>query len=145
VKTNETSDLKCLCEEIDQFIKMEAGHQIFERFKCNNSPLVLHYPSNGYHGTPSPADSGIMSPMTPLGSMTGSTPEHLTGFQASSSPFQSQSECHVANSPFLVNSSQSDDENRQHYYSEQDCQTVVPQNQFQRWQNSMVGIFVVYF
>ena len=42
-----------------------------------------------YHGTPSPADSGVMSPMTPLSSWTGSTPEHLSnGLQSSPFPVQ---------------------------------------------------------
>ena len=121
---------------------MEAGHTTFERLKCNNSPLVHHYTSNFYHGTPSPADSGIMSPMTPLGSLTGSTPEHLTGFQASSSPFQLQNDFHVATSPFPMTSSPSDDENQKNYYCEQDCQSFEPQKSIQSWQTSMVRVLV---
>ena len=46
-----------------------------------HSPI---FQTSFYHGTPSPADSGVMSPTTPLGSWPSSTPEHLTnGFQLS--------------------------------------------------------------
>jgi len=64
--------------------------------------------------------------MTPVSSLTGSTPEHLTGFQTSPFPYPHGSVDEATTiSPFPLSSPRSDDERQQQqYYSEHDFATV---------------------
>ena len=112
---------------------MESSHHGFghlvDRFKStNSSSTVPHYSSYCYQG--SPADSGVMSPMTPVSSLTGSTPEHLTGFQSSPFPYHhgSVDDAATISSPFPITSPRGDDERlqQQHYYSGHECQNLLP-------------------
>ena len=88
------------------------GHPADSRFNPNSPSVQTSF----YQGTPSPADSGVMSPMTPLGSWTGSTPEHLTnGFQ--SSPYPVQPSLDEGHSPFPMTSPMSSNDEEKNYSS----------------------------
>ena len=93
-----------------------------ERSLCFGNPLAEgrfnpHSPiiqTSFSYGTPSPGDSGVMSPMTPLDSWPGSTPEHLTnGFQ--SSPCRVQSGLEEVHSPFQTTSPLSSNEDERNF------------------------------
>jgi hypothetical protein len=88
--------------------------------------------------------------MTPVSSLTGSTPEHLTGFQSSPFPYHHGSADEAATiSQFPIASPPSDDEQvpPQHYYNEQECQNFsVKQKHFEEeaWKITsldLVGFF----
>ena len=95
-------------------VTMEGTH-CFGGHSTDRSPSVQ---TSFYQGTPSPADSGVMSPMTPLSSWTGSTPEHLTtGFQ--SSPFPVQTSIDEPHSFPATTSPMSSNEEERHFYNSQ--------------------------